>query len=148
MKRILGALTLGLVLSALAHAADDPPKNKEKGKDTFENVIKEMIPNVKDLGKVLESITDEKSAKTATPKMVAIAKKLLDSRQRMMKLGKPSEADEEAIKTKYLPDLMPAQQKVSEEVKRLSESDYGKGVIDALKKAMNPALKKDPDKDK
>ena len=80
--------------------------------DTHDSVMGDSVTEMKAFATVLESIKDEATAKEAAPKLEAIGARMKDLKARMDKLGKPSEADEKAMMTKYQKEIEEVQGKM------------------------------------
>jgi len=65
------------------------------GTDTAEVIAKDMIANMKEMGAIMNSITDEASAKAAVPKIDAVRAKMRGCRDRAQKAPKLSGAEEQ-----------------------------------------------------
>lgn len=155
MKRFSGCVLLGLLALGLAFA-DDAAKPKEKDeKDTFEILVKAILGSLNNTGELLAKVTDEKSAKETKPKLEKVAVEMQGLQERMNKLGKPTPEDEKKLEQKFKGDLETAVKKMTTEAVRLSETDYGKDLLVALKPKPKkpeekpkdkPAEKKEPGK--
>lgn len=67
------------------------------GGDTAESVSKEIAANMKEMGVILNGITDEASAKAAVPKIEALRVKMRDCRDRAKKVPQIDAATEKKI---------------------------------------------------
>ena len=141
MRRLFGCSVVGILCFGLTLVADPPksdaPKQDPPKKDSFDDILKEMIGHINELGDQLAKVTDEKAAKESKKKLEETVAKMLALKERADKLKQnPEEAkkyDEKKLEEKYKAELEAAGKKFSTEIERLKGQPYGKEVLDALK---------------
>jgi hypothetical protein len=82
------------------------------GGDTHESLAAETMPVMRDMVATLGTVKDEASAKSAKPKLEAIAKKMKSINERRTKLPAATEADMKAMLDKYGTEMEELQQKM------------------------------------
>jgi hypothetical protein len=105
--------------------------------DTFESVLKELTATMKELVDVLKSVKDADTAKTAAPKLEKVNVKGEDLTKRLMKLGKPTSKEEEALVLKFGKDMKMFGQDIDNEAKRIKEIKGTGQVMKLLEKVTN-----------
>lgn len=90
------------------------------GGDTAESVAKDMVANMKEMGSILTSVTDEASAKAALPKIDAVRAKMRDCATRAKAAPKIDGATEAKINemmqagmTEAMGSIVAAQQRLA-----------------------------------
>jgi hypothetical protein len=88
-------------------------------KRTPESSIRELIGLLKETTTVLKSITDENSARAASPKLRRIGEKMDALKAETDKLPKPTDADSKALMAKYQNEMFAAVMELSQERMRV-----------------------------
>ena len=81
-------------------------------KDTHAKLADESMPIMRDMVATIETIKDEATAKSAKPKLEAIAKKMKSLEERRNKLPAPTEAEFKAMLEKHGKEMEELQMKM------------------------------------
>src|SRR5262252_1886859 len=87
--------------------------------DTHESITQEMLAKFQELNTVLDGVKDEAGAKAAAPKVESIATEIKDIQNRGTKLGKPSDADQKAMRDKYEKQMTDTMAKLMQNAMRI-----------------------------
>lgn len=103
-------------------------------KDSHEKVISDSVSKMKEVVAVMKTVTDEASAKSAAPKIQALGDDMKKIKDRMDKLGKPSDSEDKRLQAKYEKELREVTSDLMKESMRISFNVKGSTAVqDALK---------------
>jgi hypothetical protein len=108
--------------------------------DTAESVSKEMVANMKEMGVILNGITDEASAKAAVPKIEAVRAKMRDCGQRAKKVPKIDVATEQKIGESMQAGMMEAMGTIMAAQQKLAERPELMAIIEPAMRNMEDDL--------
>jgi len=131
--------------------AQEKPKEPANTKDTFEDVLKELMGQLKKAADLLKTVKDEKAAKEVKPALTKIGEEMQKLTQRGQKLGQPTKEQEEALEKKFKSELETITTAFQGEAVRLSKETWGKDLLEAFrpstpKPPTPPAPPKPPEK--
>src|SRR5580698_5348336 len=109
MKRSIKCLVI-LVFAASVCRADDPEKAKKNDsptgvKDSYEQVVRDMLKSLNALSKSLGAAIDAESAKKVKPELEKIMQAQQELAQRIDKLGVRSKEVEDELTMKFKAEL-------------------------------------------
>jgi len=110
------------------------------GGDTPEKLGQDMVANMKEMGAILTSITDEASAKAAVPKIEAVRAKMRGCRDRAEKLPKPDAATEEKLGAAMQAGMMEAMTSIGAAQARLASQPELLAIIEPAMQNMDDDL--------
>jgi hypothetical protein len=110
------------------------------GGDTAESVSREIVANMKEMGAILNGITDEASAKAAVPKIEALRAKMRDAGQRAKKVPKIDSATEQKIGESMQAGVMEAMASIVAAQEKLSARPELLAIIEPAMKNMEDDL--------
>lgn len=89
------------------------------GGETAQDVAKDMVANMKEMGTILASVTDEASAKAAIPKIDAVRAKMRDCAKRAKAVPKVDAAEEATLNQTMQAGMMEAMGTIASAQERL-----------------------------
>lgn len=110
------------------------------GGDTAESVAKDMLTNLKEMGAILTSVTDEASAEAAVPKIEALRASMRDCAARAKKVPKIDAAQEAKIDQMMQAGMMEAMQSIGTAQERLASKPELMAIIQPAMEGMDSDL--------
>jgi hypothetical protein len=140
-----------LLLVTSVGLADDPDKAKKSdspqgAKDSYEQVVRDMLKSLSAVTKSLGEATDAESAKKVKPELEKIMQAQQELVQRIDKLGGRSKEVEDELTSKFKAELEDALKGMQVQVERLLKEPYGKDLLAVLQS--KPPVKPPADKSK
>jgi len=108
--------------------------------DTPEKLGQDMVANMKEMGAILTSITDEASAKAAVPKIDAVRSKMRGCRDRAKKMPMPDAASEAKFNESMQTGMMEAMTAIGTAQARLANQPELLAIIEPAMQGMENDL--------
>ncbi len=133
--------------------ADDQDKSKkdnspQSGKDSYEQVVRDMLKSLQAVTKALSDATDAESAAKVKPELEKIMQAQRELAQRIDKLGPRTKEVEDELALKFKGQLEEAVKSLQVQVERLQKETFGKDLLAILqpKPPVKPPAEKATDK--
>ena len=105
-------------------------------KETHEDVARDAIGTMKEMGDVLAKITDKASAQKHVKELETLSAKVKEQKAKMETMGAPSKADEEAMQKKLEGEMQAAMQKMMNESMRIAQDPEIMAVVGPVLQTM------------